>query len=353
MAHDLLCKSTVPVRPHKLAVLPVLCTLSVALIGASGCNNHPIKSVYYESEQVCTEAVDVPIVRPEVVLVVDRSGSMSDNPLGDETRWEALHGVISEVVSGQEASLQLGLTMFPAADAGTTWEQGACLAPTQLDVAVGADTGAAILGALPGPNAITQGGTPAAAAVQLAADHLRARDTQDPKLLVLVTDGAANCAADSADWQASLVYDEALQDAVANASMDGITTHVVGIQIDTELDAQAGVVPAEQLHEVAQLGGAGLDGEYAFYQVEDQAMLSAALSSITADISCTLEFGETVDTGREALVVVGDEPVEQATDCATEDGWVYTADDTGIQLCGAACERFQAQGEIVFEYLCE
>lgn len=342
-----------PSRSSLPSTVLSISTLAIALLGAAGCNAHPIKSVSYEREQVCSESVDIPVLQPEVVLVVDRSGSMSDNPLGEGTRWEALHGVISEVVSGQDATTQFGLSMFPAGDAGATWVEGACNPPTALDVSVGVGNASAILGAMPPADAETMGGTPAAAAVELAADHLRTRGGEQPKLMVLVTDGAANCAVDAPDWQLALDYDEQLQAAVADAQLDGINTYVVGIQISGELDEQSGVVPAEQLDEVAQLGGAALEGEHAFYSVEDQAMLSEALRSITAEISCTMELGAEVDPEREALLTVDDQVFEQVADCADADGWVYGADGSSLQLCGQACTQFQATGDIVFEYLCE
>ncbi|MCA9687222.1 MAG: VWA domain-containing protein, partial [Myxococcales bacterium] len=169
--------------------------LGLTLLG--GCNNHALVGVHYDSSQVCGESLDIPITRPRVVLVVDRSGSMSENPLGEGTRWEALHGVISEVVDGQDRTTDFGLAMFPATGAGDTFTDGACNSATALDVAVSSGAGDAIIAALPGPLESTHGGTPAASAVALAADHLRGLAGNDPKLMVLITDGAANCTADA------------------------------------------------------------------------------------------------------------------------------------------------------------
>ena len=124
---------------------------------------------------------------------------------------------------------------------------------------------------------------------------------------------------------------------------------MVGIQISTELDATSGVVAADQLDEVAQLGGAALDGERKFYSVEDQAALSAALDSITADLGCTMDLGEEVDPERESALRVAGELTDEISDCASEDGWLFSEDGTSIQLCGQACSDFQASGEILFE----
>lgn len=334
----------------RATALSICAALGLTALG--GCNNHPLVGVTYEREQVCDESIMVPVVKPKVMLVVDRSGSMSDNPLDVGTRWQALHGVIGETVAGQDANTEFGLAMFPAGDAGKSWVDGACNAPSEIDVPVGPATGTAIMSTLPPADATTLGGTPAALTVELAADHLRSLEGDDPKLMVLVTDGAANCS-EGAGALESLAYDEALQEAVASAQLDGITTYVVGIQISTEFDEDAGVVPAEQLDEVAILGGAPLDGEHKFYSVEDQAALAGALDAITAELGCTMQLDDAVDTELEARAYVDGQPFALVSDCESEDGWMYGADGTSITLCGQACADFQASGDIELEYVCE
>ena len=325
---------------------------AVMLTALSGCNNHPLVGVRYDSNAVCDESIMIPVVTPRVVLVVDRSGSMSDNPLGSETRWHALHGVISQVVEGNDVNTQFGLAMFPADDAGATLDSGACNAAAELDVPTGSDNAAAIMSALPAADALTEGGTPAASAIDLAADHLRGIDGDDPKIMVFVTDGAANCAAGTSGLDA-FAYDEGLQAAVAAANVDGITTYVVGIQISSEQDNLSGVVPSEQLDEVAVLGGAPIEGEHQFYSVEDQAALSDALGAITSEIGCILDLGEAVDTTREARLEVAGEYASEISDCEAEDGWMFDTNGSAIHLCGQACSDFQASGDVQLAYVCE
>ena len=135
--------------------------------------------------------------------------------------------------------------------------------------------------------------------------------------------------------------------------MDGITTYVVGIQISTQLDNLSGVVPSEQLDEVAILGGAPLEGENKFYSVEDQAALGAALDAITSDIGCVLDLGEEVDTTRSARLEVAGVYTEEVADCEAEDGWMFDTNGSAIHLCGQACADFQSSGEIELAYVCE
>jgi len=350
MARELLRSRTVLIPSWSKSLLP----LAPLAVLAGGCNNHALVGVHYDSSQVCGESLEVPITRPRVVLLVDRSGSMSENPLGEGTRWEALHGVISEVVSGQDRTTDFGLAMFPAAGAGDTFPEGACSTATALDVPVGIAAGDAIITALPDAQASTHGGTPAAATVELAADHLRGLSGDEPRLLVLITDGAANCSSDSDALTASL-YDEALQQAVADAALDGITTYVVGIQISEEFDQASGVVPAEQLDEVAGLRGAPLEGgAHQFYSVADQAALSEAIDSITAELGCSMALGSEVDPERPALLRVGETLRDRVDDCASGDGWTYVDGDAGLslELCGSTCDDFQATGTIDLEYDC-
>ena len=337
-------------------------TLATTLLAtaAAGCNTHDIKPVEIKTSAVCDEDSSVPVVRPKVMLVLDRSGSMTDvtwdhdrdSGTAEVTRWFSLHGVVSSLVDVHGDRLDLGATLFPSAEARKdTWEQ-ACIAPTAPDVPVGAGQGEAILAAMPDAAALLEGATPATSAYLAALDHLTGIEGEDPRVMVLVTDGVANCSTDT-DHPAR--YDSELREAVQQANETlGITTYVVGIGISSEFDDGAQVVPHDALDEVAAVGGAARDGTAAYYDVFDEVELQAALDEIAADLGCTLVLEADADPEREVLLSVDAQLRDQLSSCDEGDGWAWLEGEAGrqLQLCGQACTDYQASGEAVLDYDC-
>ena len=201
----------------------------------------------------------------QVMLVLDKSGSMvtdenrwdhdgddaDDDGLvdGDSTpatarvtRWRSLHETVAAIVGESEPRTDFGAVLFPAREATKHYDAQACLVHATPEVPVGPDQGAQILATIPPADAVDlYGGTPATAGVLAGLAGLAAaRDPEvaAPQYLVLVTDGAANCAVDPVDdSDASLfeVYDEQLASVVADALAKGVPTFVVGIAITAEL----------------------------------------------------------------------------------------------------------------------
>jgi len=308
----------------------------------------------------CMEDSSVPVVRPKVMLVLDRSGSMTDQVWDhdldagspDVTRWFSLHGVVSNLLAEHGARLDLGATMFPAEGAAKdTWAQ-ACVAPTGPDVAVGPNAAGEIISALPGADALLEGATPASAAYLTALDHLGELEGDDPLVMVLVTDGVANCG-DGADVEAR--YDEELRDAVAAAyEQMGIVTYVVGIDISHQFDDGAQIVPHDAMQEVALAGGVPREGDAAYFDVQNESALQAALDEIAGDLGCTLNLEESTDPDRDVIFSVDGDPRFEVSDCDGEDGWRWTDAKVRdqIQLCGQTCTDYQATGSARLDYDC-
>lgn len=327
---------------------------------ATGCNEHPLKPVEYTWHQTCGESLTIAAERPNVMLVLDRSGSMTadderwdhDNrPETDPvTRWSSLHGVTSDLLGRFDDRMHFGAVLFPSQDAQSNWAE-ACPTADAADVEVGPQGAAQIVTMLPGANATTEGGTPTQAGFLNAIDHLNGLESEAPRAIVLVTDGAANCVGDD-----PLAYDGEVEEVVAQARLDGVLTYLVGIDIKQQepADEQDDVEvrdPIEDMNAIARAGGAPKVGAEAFYNVFDEAALDSALAEIAAQVVCSVEVSEAPQDGAEMFVSVGGEPVAEVAACSDGDGWFY-ASATSIRLCAGACDAFVAHGDLTTAYDC-
>lgn len=320
-------------------------------------------------------------IPPNVMLVVDASGSMVfagnnwdhdlDSNTPEVTRWFSLHGVVDTVMSNFGPAMYSGLQRFPAAsacDPNPCYNATSCTTETSPEVDIAIDNGAAILSALPGPDADDteiEGGTPATKGVVSAVNHLMEQPPELPRYILLVTDGAANCNTDLPFPDYIEFYDETLPTTVEQAFTDGITTFVVGIDIINMLvgegsDGAPEANPYERLNDVALAGGApkneGMDAEK-FFNATNQAELLAAIEDILGDVTeCTIDL--TMQEGGPPDPVqidyvkffTGDPPVEvpKVTDCATEDGWTWIEEGLIVTFCGSYCDDFKS-GTTVFD----
>ena len=337
--------------------------LAAAAVLTSACNSHDIKPVSYNSEGVCSDEVKVEVVKPKVMLVLDKSGSMAmetwdddgDPSTAEVTRWHTLHGVVDGLLEARESQVEFGATLFPSAGASGDDYAKACLMNDTSEVGVALDNRERIMATLPGADAEVEGGTPATAGISRALDHLLDIDTEDPLAMILVTDGAANCMEGLSGYESMETYDENLPSAVAEAhGSHGIPTYVVGIDIRDEEATLPKVNPFDKLNEVAQMGGAPRDGSESFYNVSDAAELQAALDEIAGSLSCAIELDQLPPDENAMLVTVGGEQQEEVSDCDTEDGWRWAPDaaEGTVEMCGSACETFQATGEVDVDFLC-
>lgn len=337
--------------------------------------------------------IQVKAVIPNVMLVLDKSGSMiaagkspdpgeigdgfwdhdNDPNTGEVTRWQSLHEVVEAIVTASDASFNLGAMLFPSTAAKADYSEAACVTDMTPLVAVGPMSGAAILGAIPAADDTSlKGGTPAGRGVAVAVAELQGvvdpnPDDPAPKVIILVTDGAANCTTDAPDNNTLFeVYDDKLPMVVADALAQGIPTYVVGIDI---LDMTSPTLKDgnpdntntyEKLNMLAEAGGTARAGDEKFYNSTNQIELQAALDVIKTEItSCLItldpppkdsspfQFIKEVNVGSEGNSEGYPGEQDQVADCATESGWHYTKDDRSeIELCGAACELFKMTGKI-------
>jgi hypothetical protein len=311
-------------------------------------------------------AIQLEPLPPNVMLVLDKSRSMTnpwDHDLDASTpeisRWHSLHNVVADVTAQFSDTIHFGSILFPSADAwlDEPTNEFSCLVNDAPEVPVGVMTRDAILGSMPDPLDLTiSGGTPAAAGVQNAVDHLLTLPDDAPRAVLLLTDGAANCNPDEAPQDTLFVYDAQVPLVVAQAFGDhAIPTYVIGINILDELGTKPAVNPHVALNTVAEAGGAPSSGADSFYNSFNEIELAEALQAVAMKIECTVSLPEEPEFPDLAAVSVDGQPWDQIGDCAAGDGWTYTnpvAPFNAIELCGAACDALQGGGTVQVEYGC-
>jgi hypothetical protein len=303
------------------------------------------------------EELTVAVSMPQVVLVLDKSHSMVSESWDhdglaatpDVTRWHSLHDVTMDLVESLESDIAFGAALFPSASLTSTTEATACTVEDEPDVAVGLGRAADIRAALPAADELEiHGGTPTRAGITTALEHLRTLPSDQPRAMVLLTDGAANCAEGSAPFG---VYDEELAPLVASAAAEGIPTYVVGIDIvDAWIDGVGN--PHERMSEVALAGGVPRDGDAPYYLARDEHALREAIDAIAAQIQCRIELdGLPDDPSRVHLSVDGGDVPYAGTCEDTDDGWRYT-DDGALELCSTSCDSYGLTGTIHARFDC-
>ena len=316
-------------------------------------------------------------IEPNIMLVLDKSGSMVADPQGfwdhdadaatpNITRWDSLYQVVQLLVTDYNATINFGANLFPSTKAKLVWGEGACVVNAAVEIPVAAMNSAAILGKIPQANDDTLiGGTPSSAGVSAALNHLKTLDPTVPRAIILVTDGAANCASGVPVPGLFEAYDDSLHTVVEQAyTVDGIPTYVVGIDTQNVISPvkQDGnpdnINTYEKLNELAVQGGKPKDDPAEkFYNAVNQIQLKAALDAIAADaVSCTIPLESEPGFPESTKVKVAGMEYPMVTDCTTEDGWVYDnpmGPYTAVILCGAACEALKIAEAADVEYYCE
>ena len=283
-------------------------------------------------------------VQPEIVFIVDRSGSMNDpiSPPSADTKWsviqQAVPGELTSLAEGANGNPSLPLaalvTYSGAVSANTTQDLcvpgGVSLTMTALTEASdgsrdvpAADLAAQALGSL-----TPFGGTPTTAALDSASGLFSGLVD---RLQVLITDGAANCDAswagapsDCLDGTAGCTVPGACYDANGNAESSstplgcadtssaahdlslaaatGIQTLVIGVG-DVSADAAA-------LDALGQAGGLlqPSDGGLHFEAATDVYALEAALNQVDIVLQnqCTIELAQRIPDGYTSVQVSGD-----------------------------------------------
>lgn len=280
--------------------------------------------------------VDAGRVPPNLLIVMDRSGSMSKD-LDDAPRWDLAKKAVSTVLEAYNESIRFGVATYSAC------LPGGCSAG-QVTVPIGDSQGAAvqefltprvgrgssdgqqmdgdeILYLCDSKNAETSTGKTLLSFV----GEPSLQDPERPNAILLLTDGAENY-----QCRTSGVDDGPSAAAALLAQDIPVKTYVVGLSDD---------VTTEEIQLIAEAGGTDV-----FIHANDQEALTAAFADIAKSVvSCELALGsEPPDLSK--LFVFFDES-DQTVPRSDPNGWKYDAERQVITFVGDACTRVKS-GEV-------
>jgi hypothetical protein len=334
------------------------------------------------------QTVGARIRHPNMLIVLDKSGSTQDQPAGfNVTIWEGLKSALSAALDGSKDRIAFGLDLFPAptdpaAPIAYDCKDKCCQMPSIPDVTVPVEDGvtgvpkivAALDATSPG------GGTPTAAGLARAYDYYTTgpgATLDGDKYVLLATDGGPNCNANAncdadpkhctlnlegnctADpnvncckgYGQGCVDDTATIDQINKLASAGIKTFVVGIP--------GSEAYSNFLDQFAVAGGATNPAAPPSYYRVDAAGGVAGLTKVFTDITTQLVTSCDIE-----LTTPPRDPnkVNVAIDCQVlgtngtdgSDGWILdqSTDPQKIVLQGTTCRWVQRTGaqrvDIVF-----
>jgi len=265
---------------------------------------------------------------PEILVVLDKSTNANTDFIS----------AVTLMIGRNSASVDWGLYTFPAS--GAACADGTV--STAIDLPPMPDAATHVIAHL--VTAVTgSGGTPTAAAIDVAAAAMRSRTTVNPKFLMLVTDGAPTCAGRTGPLSADAT--RAQTDAVAAIAAAGLPTFVVAPSTATDVAA---------LNALAVAGGYARPGDVRFQTETTILEQLTPLDGQGSEGSCVLNLGVASPPVPDKVSVILDGAMIPR-DRSHAMGWDYTDPSTrSITLYGSWCEMWltKRSGELDIYYGC-
>lgn len=317
------------------------------------------------------EAMRVPV---NILLVIDKSGSMTDQPTGFGTnKWEAMKEALGTAVANAPPTVATGLVLYPFSTGVTIpleCEGATCCAVPEpgaaVLVGVATDNAQSISDKL--AQASPGGGTPTAAALERALQYYTEGDgllLEGDKYVLLATDGGPNCNYDlDCDADTCTPNLDGVPQCAAGNCCDGAGEYCVDDQgVTAQIDAlqAAGIrtfvvgIPgteeySDYLDAFARAGGVPNQGGARDYFAVSGALgvsgLTDVLTNITTALVTSCEIALPEPPAQISLVNV-------AIDCEVlhkegDDGSGWEFDDENaphsVIVHGPACDALKANG---------
>ena len=264
---------------------------------------------------------------PNVLLVVDRSGSM-----GSSGEWAPTVAAVSSVTAALDSSVAFGLMLFPdPSSALNSCDTGQILVGTDLNQA---GTIAAELSRY-----VPEGGTPTALSLRDAAEYLLTTYPDRPNYILLATDGGPTCnpdltfpectcapGGDCTNQPLNCLDDMRTIATIENLALSGVPTFVIGVPGSEAV--------SEVLDQMAVAGGTDELGRH--YAVSDEAALIATLSATSGSVvSCRFGIEGPPATAAELRLFIDGSEITDLR--GRPNGWFLEAGRL-IELTGSVCE---------------
>lgn len=271
----------------------------------------------------------------EILLLLDRSGSMKEKPSGSsgsDSKWSLVVPAVNEVVAATNASISWGLKAFPEGEGKECIPESVTSAvPVTIAPNNAASVTAQVMALTPEGN-----GTPTGDAVKAAVTYLKGLTDPNPKFILLATDGEPSCAGTSEGSTNARTY---AVEAVTEAASAGIKTVVVGVAT-TKSSATQALNDMAIAGEMPQVSADPAAPKYYLASTKDE--LVRALVEITGQVSnCVFDLtSKPPDPSNIAVVVDGQKAPRDATHA---NGWDYIGDEYAqVEVFGAWCENIKS-----------
>jgi Mg-chelatase subunit ChlD len=290
------------------------------------------------SETCQRENVSAARVIPNIILVIDQSGSMTESFGGAGTRWDVLRDFLLRpdgLIAMFETQVRFGLAMYSAlveGDNGTQPPPCPMVTSVEPKLMNHADISRAYSAAAP------LGETPTGDAIDRILDGLpqaQLDQSDGPTVLILATDGEPDRCEELNPQQGQA---EAVA-AVTRAFSMGVRTYIISVGEDVSQQHQQDVANA----------GIGRDASNAapFWRAGDDESLRRALTEIIgSQVSCDVALNGRVESGDPCSGRVSLNSVELA--CDDENGWEL-ADPNHIRLRGRACSDWKTSRNAIVD----
>ena len=276
---------------------------------------------------VCDEmALEATHVAPNLMFVVDASGSMNEYPNDDpnqvDTKIDLTRKAVGELLQAGQGNIRFGWEQFPG-------NGGRCSAG-QVQVEC-SDTSSATIQSKLGQLSSDSFGTPTGESLLNVLQSQSMQDKTRSNFVVLLTDGMPNCPQGNESGAEAL----ALQ-AVQQLRVKSIETFVIGLGQSLNSSNPA------LLDQLAEAGGrARVGAANKYYAVNTLSELQGVLTSIGGVVfQCSFALQRTPENPGDLRVNF--DGVSVARDPSAKEGFSYDPQKNQILIHGAACEKVRA-----------